>query len=58
MAQAPHWDNLCRQGHAGLYLAVVLVPVEVVALALAGWKVKGERYVEGYLGARKTPVLN
>lgn len=58
MTQAPYWDTLCEQSQAGLYLAVVLVPVEVAAVVLAGAQWKVERYTEKYLGARKTPVLN
>ncbi|KAH6624834.1 hypothetical protein B0J18DRAFT_192549 [Chaetomium sp. MPI-SDFR-AT-0129] len=57
MTQAPYWDTLCEQSQAGLYLAVVLVPVEVAGVVLAGAQWRVERYVEGYLGARKTPVL-
>jgi len=58
MSQAPHWDTLCQQAHAGLYLAILLIPVEVAALALAAFQLKVERYTDRYLGARKTPVLN
>lgn len=58
MTQAPRWDTLCQQGHAGLYLAILLLPVEVVALGLAGAVVKIEGYTERYLGARKTPVVS
>lgn len=57
MARQPHWDTLCRQGRAGLYLAVVLIPVEAIALGLAAVQMRAERYVGGYLGARKTPVM-
>ncbi|KAL2271605.1 hypothetical protein VTJ83DRAFT_976 [Remersonia thermophila] len=58
MAQAPHWGPLCTQSRAALYLAVVLVPLEAAALALAGARVKVVKYTERYLAARKTPVLN
>ncbi|KAK4148606.1 hypothetical protein C8A00DRAFT_38817 [Chaetomidium leptoderma] len=58
MSQAPHWDTLCQQSHAGLYLAILLIPVEVIALALAAFQMKVERYTDQYLGARKTPVLH
>ncbi|KAL2135269.1 hypothetical protein VTI74DRAFT_9149 [Chaetomium olivicolor] len=57
MVQQPHWDTLCRQSHAALYLAILLIPVEFAALALAALQLKVERYTESYLGARKTPVL-
>lgn len=58
MSQAPHWGTLCQQSHAGLYLAILLIPVEVVALGLAAFQMKTEKYTDRYLGARKTPVLN
>ena len=58
MTQAPHWGTLCQQGHAALYLAILLLPVELVALGLAAWKLKVETYTDKYLGARKTPVLS
>jgi hypothetical protein len=57
MTQAPRWDTLCQQSHAGLYLAILLIPVEVAALALAAFQMKVERYTDRYLGARKTPVV-
>jgi hypothetical protein len=58
MSQQPRWDTLCRQSHAGLYLAILLIPVEVAALVLAGFQMKIERYTDAYLRARKTPVLS
>lgn len=58
MAQEPRWDTLCRQSHAALYLAVVLVPVEAVALGLAAFQLKVEKYTDRYLDARKTPELS
>ncbi|KAL2169677.1 hypothetical protein VTG60DRAFT_5816 [Thermothelomyces hinnuleus] len=58
MSRAPRWAPLCRQARAALYLAVLLIPVEVAALALAAFQLKVERYTERYLGARKTPVLS
>ncbi|KAK4123442.1 hypothetical protein N657DRAFT_655873 [Parathielavia appendiculata] len=57
MSQSPRWDALCQQSHAGLYLAILLIPVEVAALGLAAFQMKVERYTDRYLGARKTPVL-
>ncbi|KAL2188665.1 hypothetical protein L209DRAFT_235690 [Thermothelomyces heterothallicus CBS 203.75] len=58
MWRAPRWAPLCRQARAALYLAVLLIPVEVAALALAAFQLRVERYTERYLGARKTPVLS
>ncbi|AEO57763.1 hypothetical protein MYCTH_2143764 [Thermothelomyces thermophilus ATCC 42464] len=58
MWRAPRWAPLCRQARAALYLAVLLIPVELAALALAAFQLKVERYTERYLGARKTPVLS
>lgn len=58
MSRSPRWAPLCRQARAALYLAVLLIPAEVVALALAAFQLKVERYTERYLGARKTPVMS
>ncbi|KAL2024414.1 hypothetical protein VTK56DRAFT_8225 [Thermocarpiscus australiensis] len=56
MGQQPHWGTLCRQSYAGLYLAILLIPVEVIILGLAAFQLKLERYTERYAGARKSPV--
>jgi hypothetical protein len=58
MLQTPHWNTLCRQSYAGLYLSIVLIPVEAVVLALAGWEMKVERQVSGFSRAqgKRSPV--
>ncbi|KAK3375064.1 hypothetical protein B0H63DRAFT_526349 [Podospora didyma] len=61
MGQSPHWDTLCQQSHAGLYLAILLIPVEAVALGLAAYQFKQERYTGAYVNARKnvnSPALS
>ncbi|KAK4179265.1 hypothetical protein QBC36DRAFT_363788 [Triangularia setosa] len=58
MGQQPHWGTLCRQSYAGLYLAILLIPVEAAGLGLAVWQGRVGRYVEGYQGARKSPALS
>lgn len=35
MAARPHFETLCKQSRAGLYLAVLLVPLEVLVVGLA-----------------------
>ncbi|EFX04696.1 hypothetical protein CMQ_1624 [Grosmannia clavigera kw1407] len=51
----PHFATLCRTSHAGVYLAILLIPVEAAALGLAGWQLKLRRFVLAYSQARKTP---
>ncbi|KAK0736957.1 hypothetical protein B0T21DRAFT_383042 [Apiosordaria backusii] len=59
MGQQPHWGTLCQQSYAGLYLAILLIPVTAAGLGLAGWQGRLERYVEGYAGAsKKSPALS
>lgn len=58
MSQQPHWATLCRQSHAGLDMAIALVPLEVIALGLAALQLKTETYLDRYLGARKSPALS
>lgn len=45
MASRPHFGTLCRQSKAGLYLAVSLVPLGVVAVTLSLWQASLERNV-------------
>lgn len=57
MGQAPHFGTLCGQSWASVYLAVILVPLEAVALCAAGWQLKVEKHVNAYAQARKgSPV--
>jgi len=54
----PHWGTLCRQSEGGLYLSILLIPVEAAALGLAGYQMKVERYTNAYSSARKgSPAL-
>lgn len=55
MLERPHFGQLCRESWAGVYLAVLLVPVEAGALAAAAWVMRVERYTSAYVGARRTP---
>ncbi len=52
---APKFAGLCRASHAAVDLAIILVPVEFLALVLAGWQLKVERYTAAYAHARKSP---
>ena len=52
MTMQPRWDTLCKQSWTGVYLAVLLVPVEAAALGLAVWERKGEREVQEYQAAQ------
>ncbi|KAL1898808.1 hypothetical protein Sste5346_003215 [Sporothrix stenoceras] len=54
-APAPQFASLCRASHAGVDLAIILIPVEFLALVLAGVQLKLERYTTAYTHARKTP---
>jgi hypothetical protein len=59
MTQQPHWNTLCSQSRAGLYLSILLIPVEAVALGLAGYQLKVEKYTNAYENARKgSPTLS
>ncbi|KAK4214521.1 hypothetical protein QBC37DRAFT_148251 [Rhypophila decipiens] len=60
MDVTPHWGTLCRQSEGGLYLAILLIPVEAAALGLAGYQMKVEKYTSSYSGAARkgSPVLD
>lgn len=57
MGQAPYFGTLCGQSWASVYLAVILVPLEAMALCAAGWQLKVDKHVAAYAHARKgSPV--
>lgn len=53
MTTEPHFGTLCHASWASVVLAVVLVPLEAVALCVAGWQLKTEKHVLKYSSARK-----
>lgn len=57
MGQAPYFGTLCGQSWASVYLAVILVPLEAIALCAAGWQLKVEKHVSAYAHARKGSPL-
>jgi hypothetical protein len=60
MTRKPHFQTLCKESWAALYLAILLIPVEAAVMALAAWQVKVERHTAAYSWARKSssPAIN
>lgn len=59
MTQQPRWNSLCQESWAGLYLSVLLIPVEAIVMCIAGYQLKVERHIAAYSQARKgSPVLH
>ncbi|TLS27581.1 hypothetical protein PpBr36_05182 [Pyricularia pennisetigena] len=56
MVQNPHFGTLCKESWAGLYLSILLIPVEVAVLAVAAYQAKLEKYASAYTYARDTPT--
>lgn len=55
MNNRPHFGTLCRQSRAAVYLSIVLVPLQVVVLGMAGWQVGVGRVVRGIIGNKASP---
>jgi len=55
MLQSPRFSTLCKQSWAGVYLSILLIPVEAAVLGLAGWRLKVEKHTSAYAGAKKAP---
>ncbi|KAK0623337.1 hypothetical protein B0T14DRAFT_452965 [Immersiella caudata] len=53
MTQQPNWGTLCHQSRTSLYMAILLIPVEAVALGLAGFQLKTEKYADQYSSATR-----
>lgn len=59
MSQQPHFTTLCKESWAGLYLAILLIPVESIIFCVAAWQLKVERHMSAYARARKgSPVIS
>jgi Na+/H+ antiporter NhaC len=60
MLTRPHFGTLCKQSRAGLYLSIILIPVEAVILGVAGYQVGLERYINTMAQGRKSssPALS
>ena len=54
MAQKPQFGALCKESWAGVYLSILLIPVECAALLLATWQMRVEKHASAYSRARKT----
>jgi len=59
MMQKPHFGTLCKESWAGLYLSILLIPVEAAVFAFASWQRKIEKHANAYSQARKSssPVM-
>lgn len=33
----PHWNSLCKESKAALYLTVMIIPLQVFVLGTAAW---------------------
>ncbi|KAI1344299.1 hypothetical protein F5Y15DRAFT_366108 [Xylariaceae sp. FL0016] len=60
MSTKPHFGTLCKESKTALYLSVVLVPVELAVLTLAGYQMSMERKAGKLSPSRKTssPALS
>ncbi|KAI1125211.1 hypothetical protein F5Y10DRAFT_247690 [Nemania abortiva] len=59
MRMEPYFGTLCSQSEAALYLSVILVPVEFVALMVAGGQMGLERKAKAFVPAKpSSPALS
>ena len=56
MNSRPHFGTLCRQSRAAVDLSIILVPVQVVVLGMAGWQIGLARAVRDILGRKESPT--
>lgn len=48
MMLPPHFSTLCNESRAGLYMAILLIPLEVLIVGMAGWQFVVERQALGH----------
>jgi hypothetical protein len=59
MVTRPQWGTLCKESMAGLYLSIILIPIEALILGAASWQAVLERSVvtAAHGGKRVSPPL-
>lgn len=55
MMERPHFATLCKESWTGVYMSILLIPIEAAVLAVAGWQLKLEKHTSAYSNARRTP---
>ncbi|KAM3068859.1 hypothetical protein ACMFMG_011022 [Clarireedia jacksonii] len=50
---APHWNTLCQESKAGIYLGIMVIPLEVYVCALSAWIIYKEKRTVGQGWERK-----
>ncbi|KAI0432205.1 hypothetical protein F5Y09DRAFT_160991 [Xylaria sp. FL1042] len=61
MKMEPYFGTLCKQSQTALYLSVILIPVELITLMVAGFQMSLERKTRAFVPARKpslSPALS
>ncbi|KAJ2896611.1 hypothetical protein MKZ38_005401 [Zalerion maritima] len=48
MTLPPHFGTLCKESRAGLYLSILLIPIEALVLGVAGWQFAVEKQASQY----------
>ncbi|PQE02907.1 hypothetical protein CJF31_00002712 [Rutstroemia sp. NJR-2017a BVV2] len=50
---APHWNTLCQESKAGIYLGIMIIPLEVYVCGLSAWIMYKEKRTVGQGWERK-----
>src|SRR5690348_6918772 len=54
MTVSPHFGTLCKEVKTGLYMSILLIPLEIALLGVAGWQLIVKRQASAFgLSARK-----
>jgi hypothetical protein len=48
MTVPPNFGTLCKEAKTGLYMSILLIPLEIAVLGLAGWQLIAERQLSGF----------
>jgi hypothetical protein len=54
MLTRPHWGTLCKESKAGLYLSILLIPIEAITFAIASYQAGVERNVNSLGQGRRS----
>lgn len=49
MSSEPHFGTICRESKTGLYLSIILIPLQVIVVGLAAATVISEKKARGHV---------
>jgi hypothetical protein len=58
MTTSPHWDILCKESEAALYMSIAMIPLQLIILGLAGFSYIADKKAPFVVGRKGSPAMS